>query len=98
MPDLMPKMSEQRAQRLAHFVANFFAGGVIRFRNVQRDQALLMSGHDPLDAAIGIRLILQESKGQPLFRIIRLIGDGELEIQQGVDQPVLGRFHLVPQT
>ena len=65
--NLVPKMSEQGTQGLFHCIANFFADGVVRFGDVQRDETIFMAGHDFGDAAVGVHSIFEESKREPRF-------------------------------
>ena len=96
MADLVAEVTEQRAVRLAHHHADFFAHGVVGLGDIERDQPVVVAGENFGDAAVGLGLVLEEGKGEALLRIVGLIGDGQLEVEQGVDEPAFRGFHQLP--
>jgi hypothetical protein len=73
MADLMPEVPEQRAIGLAHARAPSLPLGIVRLRDVDRNQAIVMSGQDgwPIGGLFG--WVGQKVECEPL-RILRPLG------------------------
>jgi hypothetical protein len=95
--DLVAEVTEQRAVRLTHHQADSFAHDVVGLGDIKRDQPLVVAGENFGDAAIGLDLVLEEGEGKTLLRIVSLIGDGQLEVEEAIDEAAFRAFHELPE-
>ncbi len=93
MGDLVPEMAEQRAVGLAQGLAAALALGVVGLRDRDGDAALAVPGHH-LGAG---RRVLLELEDEAPHRVLVAGHDRQPELQQRVEQPVLGGLHQAPQ-
>lgn len=92
MRRLMPKMPHERPQRLVELHAPLFSHLIVRLRDVQGDDALLMPCHDRRPAGS----ITQELKAQGRSTLGRDPVGTQAEFQHGIEQTPLGRFDSAP--
>ena len=92
MPDLVTKMTEQRAVQFAHLLPAAFALRIIGFGKIDGDHAVGVTGHD--------RRCRRRDIGEKLKRqaigTFRLSLDRQPQLKQRVEQPVLGAFEGAP--
>ncbi|MGY4185222.1 hypothetical protein ACVI1I_001994 [Bradyrhizobium sp. USDA 4459] len=93
MSDLVAEMPEQRAIRLAHFEPAPLALDGIGLGQRDRDQAVVMAGHDPLAT---VRIVGEEIEEQAVLRVVLPGLDRQLPADQGIEQPVLRHLQLAP--
>ena len=94
VPDLVAKVAEQRAVRLAHLAAAAFALGVVGFREIDRDHAAGVTGQHrpPIGCGNGIAEKLEcQSVGT-----LRLGGERKAKLKQGIEQAMLGDLDGTP--
>jgi hypothetical protein len=82
-------MSEQRAVGLAHLVPPSLALGVIGLCKIDRDQPVLVAGQHRG------RPVGQKIERQP-FRILRLGGERQFQLQERVEEPVFRDLDRAP--
>jgi hypothetical protein len=88
----MAEVAEQRAVGLAHRAAHLFAVGVVGFGDVQRDEAVVVAGHD----ARTIFAVLEEFECQAMLRIGLARRHVEAERGQRVQQTPFRHLQPVP--
>jgi hypothetical protein len=94
MTDLMPEMAERRAVRFGQFRPASLALDAIGLRKGDRDEAILMAGHDLRSCGRG--RVGQEFKGQPVVGIFSAGFQRQLPTEQAVEQTMLGEFEFAP--
>ena len=89
----MPEMAEQRAVKFAQLATYALALGVVGFRDIERDQAVVVPGHHrrASDGGVGIEKIECQRIG-----VFVLCVERQAELQQRVEQPMLGRLDEAP--
>jgi hypothetical protein len=65
-------------------------------RDVDRDHATGVSGHDPRRVRPGLG-VLEELEGKAALRILELVVEGQAELVEGVDETALRGLELVPE-
>ena len=96
VPDLVAQVPEQGPIWLAQHAAASLALGVVRLGQADGDQAGIMAGHHLRRVGGGADQVAHEVEGQPLGRIFALGRHRQAELQERVEQPVLGRLELLP--
>jgi hypothetical protein len=87
--DLMTEMAKQGAIGLAHLVAAPLALGVVGLGEIDGDQAVFVPGQHRR------RAIGEKIEGHA-FRVFGAGGEGQSQLQERVEQPVLGGLHHAP--
>ena len=85
MPDLVPKVAEQGAVEFTHLLASPFALGVVRFGEVDGDDAAGVSGQD---VQLSRSDVGQELEGEAASRIFGLRLDRQAQLKEGIKEPV----------
>ena len=97
MTELVAKMAEQRAVGLAHLRPQFFAFGRVGFRDIQRDQPVVMAGENMFAAGSDLGRVGEEVERQSgLVGRIALRLDRQTVGEQRIDRPLLGRLDARP--
>ena len=95
VPDFVAEMADQRAVRLAERRAPLLTLGVVAFGDVERDQAVVVTGHHSARAAAaGPRS--RKSNANPRSGIVDLVGMRQPPAQQRAEHIALGEFDLAP--
>ena len=89
--DLMAKVAEKGAVRLAHLDAAPFSLDFVGLGEGYRDNAILMTGHDFLRVRVG-----EEVEDKPMCWILSPGPQREAPAQQRVEEAVLGGFEPTP--
>ncbi len=95
MRDFMPEMPKKRPVGLVHLLTDLGADGVVGFRDVERDLAVIMACQD-LALSILSRRRRQEIEGDPRFRLLGLALNGKTEAQETIDEAVLRDLDTLP--
>ncbi len=83
MAAFMAKMSQQRAIRLIHILPGLFAYGIVRFRQIDRDQPVIMTGNGMI--AVGqIGIGIKKFKGKSAFRIFVFADDRKFQTEKRI--------------
>ena len=90
--DLVAEMAEQRAVGLAHLPPHALALGIVGLGEVDGDEAVVVAGHHRLGRRAVRRQLRQEVERQPVLRILQLGLQRQPELEQRVEQPVLGEL------
>jgi len=93
MSDLVAEMPEQRPIGLAHLQPAPLALDAVGFGKRDRDQAVVMAGHDPLSA---VRIVGEEVEDQAVLGIVLPVLERQLPADQGIEQPVFRHLQLAP--
>lgn len=88
----MPEMSEQGAAALAEGLAVDLPVGVVRFLEIDGDDAIQVTGGHG-----GIRHGADDVKGQACLGIALPSGQGDAEPTQGVNEATFGHLHATPE-
>jgi hypothetical protein len=88
-------MSEKRAVRLVHFLANLGANGVVRFHDVEGDVAVVMACEDfALSILAGGRR--HEIEGDSGFGLLDFAGDRKSEAEKTINEAMLRHLDALP--
>lgn len=77
MTDLVPKMSKQRAVTLRHRQPEFLAFRVVGLGDIDRDDAVLMTGHNSCGTAR--RSFREKIESQTLLGIVGAVRQGQVQ-------------------
>ena len=91
MSDLMTKVTKQRAIRLTHRVSAVFALDIIGFRECDRDDAVLVSGHDLLGGRVG-----EEVENQAVLRVLSASVQRQAPAQERIKQSMFRDLEMPP--
>src|SRR5262245_57286540 len=94
MAALVAEVAKQGAVGLVQLEATPLALCVVRFFEIDGDQAVEMAGEDTGGGAVS--RIGQEFEGQAAGWFIRLAAYRQLQPEEAVNQPTLGDFEPVP--
>jgi hypothetical protein len=94
MADFVPHMAEQGAVRFAHRLLPPLPFHVVRLAQRQRNQPIVVAGHD-VRAAAG-RGIGQHIEAQACRTVLRPFRVRQVEAQKRIEQSVLGDLHPSP--
>ena len=92
MADLVPEVTQQRPVGLMHREADVLATRIVGLGDVEGDDALVVARQNPL---LGVHL-LEKLEGQPIDGILQLVGRGQDEFDQRVEEATLGLFERRP--
>ena len=93
----MTEMPEQGAIGLAHLATHALAFGIVGLVEADRDHAVGMAGHDRRAGGMrGGGIGGEEVEGQPALGLFRPGLKRQAQLDQGVEQPVLGKFDPGP--
>src|SRR3954454_18608291 len=92
MSDLMTKVTKERAVRLTHGLSAVFAHDIISFCECDRDDAVLMSGHDLVGGRVG-----EKVENQPVLRVFSASSQRQAPTQERIKQSVFCELKMPPE-